>query len=189
MLVFTFLFLFSGSVYGDEFQYGLDAIQIGDPEGAVKWFSKSAVKGNIKAQLVLGEMYDKGLGVPQDYKEAFKWLSLAAGQGSAKGQHYLGYMYYNGKGAPQDYKEAVKWISLAAEQGNSGAQTNLGFLYKNGLGVIKDSAQAHKWFNIASANGVLEAIKGRNEVEKQMSRSQIAEVQRLARRWVENHKK
>ena len=49
-------------------------------------------------------MYDKGEGVPQDYKEATKWYRLAAEQGDASAQTKLGYMYDHGQGVLLLYK-------------------------------------------------------------------------------------
>lgn len=43
--------------------------------------SKKAEQGDIIAQYALGVMYKKGVGVPQNYKQAYIWFSLAAAQG------------------------------------------------------------------------------------------------------------
>ncbi|MCP4827986.1 MAG: sel1 repeat family protein, partial [Proteobacteria bacterium] len=51
-------------------------------------------------------MYNKSLGVSEDYAEAVKWYRLAADQGYADAQCNLGVMYDNGQGVPQDYAEA-----------------------------------------------------------------------------------
>ena len=75
-------------------------------------------------------MYEKGQGVPQNYKTAVKWYRLAAKQGHAKAQFNLGLTYYCGKGVPQDYRTAVKWCRRAAEQGNPRAQRGLEVLQK-----------------------------------------------------------
>ena len=64
----------------------------------------SAEQGDAMAQNNLGVMYQKGEGVPQDYKEAVKWYRLAAEQGHATAQTNLGGMYYKGQGVPEDYK-------------------------------------------------------------------------------------
>jgi len=48
-------------------------------------------------------MYDKGQGVPQDYKEAVRLYRLSAEQGIAQAQYNLGLMYDKGQGVPQDY--------------------------------------------------------------------------------------
>ena len=66
-------------------------------------------------------MYDNGLGVLEDDKEAVKWYRLAAGQGEASAQFHLGWMYAYGLGVFEDDKEAVKWYRLAAKQGIEGA--------------------------------------------------------------------
>ena len=86
-----------------------------------------------------------------------------------------------------NYKEAFKSYKLSAEQGNAVAQTNLGLMYDNGLGVGQDYVQAHKWYNIAGTNGDETGRKSKDDVEKQMNPDQIAEAQRLAREWVEEH--
>lgn len=42
----------------------------------------SAEKGNAPAQFSLGFVYERGLGLPQDYVRAYMWFSLAAAQGT-----------------------------------------------------------------------------------------------------------
>ena len=93
LLSLTFLFLFSGSVYGDDFQDGLDAYKNNDYKKAYKLLLPLAEQGHSNAQFNLGVMYDEGKGVPQDYKEALKWFTKAAEQGNAQAQHNLGVMY------------------------------------------------------------------------------------------------
>lgn len=66
------------------------------------------------SQLFLGLMYDKGIGVPQDYTEAIRWYRKGAEQGVAPAQFRLGGMYDNGKGVPQDYAQAIRWYRKAA---------------------------------------------------------------------------
>ena len=78
LLALTFLFLFSGSVFADDFQDAVDAYKRKDYKTAYKLFLPLAEQGNAFAQALLGAMYFKGDGVPQDYKESFKWYRLAA---------------------------------------------------------------------------------------------------------------
>ena len=71
-----------------------------------------------------------------------------------------------------------------AGNGRTDALYNLGLAYSTGQGVSPDLVAAHKWFNLAAVRGV-EAAKGwRNELAAEMSASQIAEAQRLAREWL-----
>jgi uncharacterized protein len=60
-------------------------------------------------------MYDKGLGVPQNFALAMKWYRLAAGQGDAAAQITLAEIYDIGRGVPQNFWQSVKWYQLAAE--------------------------------------------------------------------------
>ena len=91
LLLFTFLFLFSGfSVpFFENYQDGLDAYNKKDYKTAHKIFLKVAKKENVLAQLYLGAMYVQGQGVQQDYKEAAKWYRLAAEQGHGIAQEIL----------------------------------------------------------------------------------------------------
>jgi len=69
-------------------------------------------------------MYDKGLGVPQDYKTAVKWYRFAAKQGDANAQFNLGVMYGMGMGVTKDYVYALMWWNIAASSGNKDAVKN-----------------------------------------------------------------
>ena len=117
-----------------------------------------------------------------------KWYRLAAEQGFAAGQDNLGASYYHGHGVKQDYKKAVKWFRLAAEQGFFLAQNNLGLMYATGQGITQDMVQAHKWFNLAAINGHPQVARNRGTAETNMTPSQIAKAQKLAKEWMEKQK-
>lgn len=59
-------------------------------------------------------MYDIGLGVPQDCKEAMNWWRLAAEQGNVFAQEKLAWKYVLGEGVPQDDVMAYMWLDIAA---------------------------------------------------------------------------
>ena len=183
LLSLTFLFLFSGSVYGDDLEDATAAANKGDFKTAYKLLLPRAEQGLAEAQVNLGILYHGGDGVPQNYKEAVKWFRLAAEQGDASGQFMLGLAYNNGRGVPQDYKEAVKWYRLAAEQGDASGQAKLGFMYYHGTGVPQDYASAHMLWNICGSGGDKKCVKLRNLVEQQMTPSQIEKAQEMARNW------
>ncbi len=75
-----------------------------------------AEQGVAEAQFLLGVMYDKGQGVPQDYAKAAGWWRKAAEQGDPIAQYDLGVAYHNGEGVPQDYVQAHRWFNLAASR-------------------------------------------------------------------------
>jgi TPR repeat protein len=168
LLALTYLFLFSGSVYGDDFKDGVDAYQRKDYKESVRLYQLSAELGNAEAQYNLGLMYYNGQGVQKDYKESVRLYQLSAELGNAEAQYNLGLMYYNGQGVQQDYKEtfkwyrlsakqgnakALKWYRLSAEQGDVSAQYDLGVMYEEGRGVPKDFKEAVKWSKLAADQG------------------------------------
>ena len=88
----------------------------------------AALQGYDKAQYSLGILCEKGLGLPQDIREAEKWKLKAAQQGEARAQNHYGVKYAKGKGVQKDYKLAYVWLHLAATQGNRRAIKNLNIL-------------------------------------------------------------
>ncbi len=97
---------------------------------ASRRYREAALQGDATGQYNLGFLYEKGLGVPQDYVEATKWYRLGANQGWPTAQAGLGRMYLNGHGVARDYARALKWFRKAAEQGNADGQFWLGELYQ-----------------------------------------------------------
>lgn len=75
----------------------------------------------------------------------------------------------------------------AAEGGQPQALYDLGLLYSTGQGVELDYIVAHKWFNLAAMRGVKRARVDRAELARDMSPWEIAEAQRLAREWQDDH--
>ena len=63
-----------------DFKAGVEAYERGDYATALTEFRPVAQQGNADAQFILGVMYSKGQGVPQDDVQAHMWLSLAAAQ-------------------------------------------------------------------------------------------------------------
>jgi TPR repeat protein len=87
-----------------------------------------AIQGHEKAQYRLGVLCEKGVGIPQDIKEAEKWKLKAAQQGEPRAQNYCGVKYAKGKGVQKDFRLAYMWLFLAATQGNSRARKNFDLL-------------------------------------------------------------
>ena len=69
--------LFASVVQSADFQKGLDAYNKGDFKIAYKEWNQLAAQGNANAQYNLGVMYEYGIGVLQDYKNAYMWFNLA----------------------------------------------------------------------------------------------------------------
>ena len=150
------------------------------PEEIAEWRA-AAGQGEAWAQSNLGQMYDRGDGVPQDSAVAMKWLTKAAEQGYAKAQYNLALMYADGEGVPKDNATAVKWYTKAAEQGFADAQENLAFMYAKGEGVPQDNVMAYMWWNLAAAQGDENAKENKGKLQDSMTSAQIEEAQTLSR--------
>jgi uncharacterized protein len=150
---------------------------------AIDWLHIGAKRGDTSAMYALGHQYRYGEGVRHDDPKAAKWYRTAAEMGDDSAQWSLGAMYAEGDGVRQDYVEAAKWYHKAAEQGHLFAQRSLALLYYRGQGGAKNYIEAHKWFNILAAGGNRQDKDRRDAVALNMTPSQIAEAQRLARVW------
>ena len=91
-----------------------DAYDRGDYVRVVNTLSPLALRGNARAQALLGFLYENGFGVPQAYDAAADLYLRAAAQGDPFAQSRLGLSYDKGHGVPQDVVLSYKWLDLAA---------------------------------------------------------------------------
>jgi len=168
MLAFTLHVTSGGESSAQDFQHRVIAAQKGDFPTS---FAQDLRRGE--------EAYARG-----DYATALReWGSLAQ-HDDAAGQYNLGRMYDSGRGVTQDYRKAVKWYLKSAEQGFATAQFATGWMYYVGHGVIKDIVYAHMWANIAASKGETAAGETWEILAKEMTVTQLAEAQKLARECV-----
>ncbi len=117
---------------------GLAAYQAGNIPLAVKEFRACAEKGEAGCQFNVALMYERGIGVSKDEKEALAWYRKAALQGNSLAQFNLAVLYENGRGSDVDFAQAHRWYRKAAAQGDALAVGNLGMLYLRGQGVKEE---------------------------------------------------
>lgn len=173
------------SAWAQDFRKGFEAYKQKDYAAAMREWRPLAEQGDADAQLMLGRLYEWGRGVVKNKNEAIKWYRLAAEGGDWRGQDWMANAYFIGVGVPIDEKEAVKWWHLAAEQGSGGAQYQLGLSYSLGQGVVQDKVKGLMWLDVAILNGFEKvASDERGNFARGMTRSQIAEAQKLARECV-----
>ncbi|HYE36994.1 tetratricopeptide repeat protein [Methylocaldum sp.] len=153
---------------------GMVAIQRQDYSTAFAEFKPLAEQGMPEAQVNLGNLYMKGLGVPQDYVEARHWYEQAARQGDATAESKLGVLHFYGLGTEMDTAEAGRWFRNAADRGEASAQAVLGSLYASGNGVEKDNAQAYFWYTLAAEQGNQNAVDGKNSLIDEMAPGEMA---------------
>jgi uncharacterized protein len=145
LFIATWLLLVSWSPACAGWEEGQAAFAREDYATAFRGWLPLAKQGHDRAQALVGFMYFKGWGVPQDCGKAVTWLRQAAEEGADFAQSTLGYMYNEGQCIARDYGEALKWYRLAAEQGYGAAQTELGLMYEVGRGIPQHSVEAAKW--------------------------------------------
>lgn len=70
--------------------------------------------GDPEAQLNVGEIYEKGLGLAPDYQAAALWYRKAAAAGNTQAQINLGHLYERGLGVERDPQQALAWYRKAS---------------------------------------------------------------------------
>lgn len=162
-----------------DLEAGVEAVARRDYATALREFKPLAEQGNVVAQVNLGNLFMKGLGVRQNYGEAARWYRNAAEQNERLAQSKLGILYYYGLGVPKDPEEAARWFEKAARQGEPSAQTVLATLYAQGEGVQRDLAQAYYWYTLAAEQGSEEALRGRGSLAEEITPGQMDEALKL----------
>jgi len=81
---------------------------------ALKVWLPPAEGGDPAAQTYVGEIFEKGLGVPPDYGAAAQWYRRAAEKGYSRAAINLGNLLEKGLGVPKDPAQALTWYRRAA---------------------------------------------------------------------------
>src|SRR5207302_11472025 len=116
-----------------------------------------AKKGDVHAQIYLGEMYLTGWkNVQPDAQKAAYWFNEAAACGLSLGQVQMGHLYRDGVGVCKALVRAICWYKKAADQGDISAMLALGEVYKGRFGARPDYHAAMKWFRMAANLGSYE---------------------------------
>jgi TPR repeat protein len=79
----------AAGAFAGPWEDGMAAYSRGDYVPAFQVFRAMASQGNAKAQILLGVMYRRGVGVKRNSAHAFMWLSRAAAGGNARARAEL----------------------------------------------------------------------------------------------------
>jgi uncharacterized protein len=74
---------------------------------ALRIWMETAQGGDPEAMTNVGEIYERGMGVPPDYKAAAEWYQKASDKGYSRALFNLGTMYEQGLGVEQDQLKAL----------------------------------------------------------------------------------
>ncbi len=94
---------------------------------------EAAAKGDAPAHTLLGQMFEQGLGVPQDFSKAAEWYAKGAALGDVHSQFSLGMMLVEGRGIKENKKQAADFFELAANRNHAVALYNLSLIYVEGF--------------------------------------------------------
>ena len=109
-----------------------------------KDLEKTAKKGDVEAQFIVGAAYLSGDGVKANTKKAVQWLFMAAEAGNTKAIDKLCTFY-------------SKELEQMATAGNANAQFALAGFYAEGNGVTQNDQTAINWYGKAALQGIQEA--------------------------------
>ena len=121
-----------------------------------------AHKGNATAQLELGKLYLKGLGVEQNNQKAFEYLRMAANQDNARAMFEIGRLHEKGIALPKNSSKAKEWYLKAADNGYARGFYNTALLYerkKLGATAEEQEKQSTIYHQKAKENGYVPASK------------------------------
>ena len=175
------------TAYAGKFEDGMVAFKAREYQTALKLWSPLAEQGNVAAQINVGDMYAKGLGVTQDVDRALSLYNKAVTQGSTDAEYKLGELYTRGRGIPRDYEQAIKWHRKAAERGHVEAQYSLGVRYFEGEGVPTDYVTAYAWMDVAAKQGHEPSSLARDRIALALDLDELEKAKAMATKLLKSY--
>lgn len=109
-----------------------------------RW-TRYAAHGRTEDLFHLGMMFELGISVEKNAKQAKAWYKKAAEAGHANAQFALAHGFEHAERG-----QAAHWYHQAAVQGHAGAQAALADLHLHGRGVTQDRISALTWYATAA---------------------------------------
>ncbi len=125
----------------------------GDPRARARLVLAAAQRGELEAQVMLGQLLLQGQGIQRDVDLALTWFHLAAKRGSAMAENMLGRCREHGWGGPSAPQQAAEHYRRAAAAGLDWGQYNLANLLATGRGGANDPAAAFALYLQAAQQG------------------------------------
>jgi TPR repeat protein len=113
--------------------------------------------GDPKAQTLIAELYDRGLGVARDPKEAAGWYEIASGNGDREAHFGYAVKLLEGRHVERDADKARALLKLAADDGHATAAFNYGQLLVDERPTTAGAREALPYFEQAAARQVPDA--------------------------------
>lgn len=107
----------------------------------------SIADDNPAAMLMVGNMYEKGLGITKNEKQALSFFKKSFIAGNFDAGYHIGFLYANGLGTDKNFVSAFTWCLIAAENNYKPAIIQITEMYAKGLGTSKNIDLANEWKN------------------------------------------
>jgi TPR repeat protein len=153
-----------------------------------------AEAGDPAVQVLVGEMYRRGLGVTKDLVRAYNWHKKSADQGHVDGLYHMAQYHLHGQGGvARDPAHAISIYRKASELGHWRAQYVISHAFLSGENAEQDYVKALKWLEISilSSDGEFSTRKTyyrRRALAKLMTESEIELGKKLAADWLAAHR-
>lgn len=160
LLQFVGLVLLSGCTVVDHVKADMATLQAEEAysekkfEAAAHSYQTAGAAGGGYAQMMLGRMYVRGLGVRKDVSEGRRLITEAAYGGYAPAHNMLGLWYWQGgNGIRADRVKAVEHFRKSAELDDEFGAFMMGVAHARGQGVRASADDSLRWFHEAKRRG------------------------------------
>lgn len=134
------------------YQKGINIKQ--DDELAFYWFQQASNLGYDKAQLIVAQALDKGVGVAKNSNQALDLYLKLAKKKNAQALYYLGKKYID---SPEMRDKGFEYVLFAAEKNYEPAQYLIAQIYHVGNSQFRDLKKAILWYQKSAKQGNVEA--------------------------------
>ena len=145
----------------------------------VNLLTEAQKAGDLDGGYYLGYIYEKGIGVTQDYKKAFDYYNRVVKSTSTAlndrdsinlSNISLGLMYIKGYGVEANTEVALGYFQTASDNWSAKASYYIGQMYENAIGVDKDYEKAEDLYMRAEAAGERYATIRLDQLHEDMKR-------------------
>lgn len=142
-----------------------------------------AKAGDAAAQTLIAELYDKGLGIPKEPKEAANWYRIAAETGNREAQFAYGLKLLEGKEVEKDPEKGAQMMEKAALAGHAFAMFN----FANQIVATRPTSAGYRkalpFYQKAAQNNISDAYYALSIIYKEGRTNGIEDPDK-AREWL-----
>lgn len=176
----------SGNIHAQSmlgFAYLLGEYVKVDHQKSFNWFLRAAEQGDKVSQYQVGKAYLFGTGVSKDSSLAAIWLDKSSSQGDREAKAILGILYFNGTGVPRDIVRSANLLLEAAALKHKKSLLAISRIYEKGMGLTQNYYLSYICANLSLSEGENDALKQKEKMEKQLSKSQLADAEKVISRF------